>query len=112
MKNHTVVSALSDQVLQIQVTAPRPGDAVKLANAEASDYIGYVDKTASASSSGVLSGLQQDAAGLSKQVHGLQAQIDSATRRLAAEGATSPAGEATPPWWHPCGPSRKRCRCS
>ena len=60
---------------------------------EATDYIAYVNKTGSASTSGVVPALQQEATRLSNQIQGLQGQLNTATARLAADGTNTPAGQ-------------------
>lgn len=93
MKSHVTVTALSADVLQFQVTAPRTAEAVKLANAEATAYIAYINKTSSVSTGGVLPALQQQAARLSKQIQTLQSQINAASARLSGEGPVSATGQ-------------------
>lgn len=93
LKSRVVATALAANVLQFQVTAPKASDAEKLANAEATDYIAYVNKTGSASTSGVVPALQQEATRLSNQIQGLQGQLNTATARLAADGTNTPAGQ-------------------
>lgn len=87
------VSALSAQVLQIEVSAPRAGEAAKLANAVANSYIAYVDKGASAPTSTAVTASQAQISALKDQLQDLQSQIDTVTRRLATEKATSVAGQ-------------------
>jgi capsular polysaccharide biosynthesis protein len=93
LKSRVAVTALSTDVLQFQVTAAKARDAEKLANAEATAYIAYVNKTGSASTNGVVPALQQEATQLSHQIQGLQDQINKATAQLAADGASTPAGQ-------------------
>jgi hypothetical protein len=93
LKSRTSVTGLSNDVLQFQVSAATASDAKKLGNAEATDYIAYVNKTGSASTNGVLPALQQEASRLSNQIQGLQAQINTATAHLGADGANSQAGQ-------------------
>ena len=93
LKSDVSVSALSPDVLQFQVTARSATDAEKLANADATAYIAYVNKTGSLSNTGVLPALQQQASRLAGQVDSLQQQINSATAKLAAAGAGTPAGQ-------------------
>ncbi|MGO9658809.1 MAG: hypothetical protein ACLQVK_03145 [Acidimicrobiales bacterium] len=93
LKRQVTVSALSDEVLQVQVSARRADNARKLANAVASDYVTYVDNTGSEGSGNVLSGLQEEASALSKQVQDLQDQVNAAEARLATERPTSANGE-------------------
>jgi capsular polysaccharide biosynthesis protein len=93
LKSDVSVTALSPDVLQFQVTARSGTNAEKLANAEATAYIAYVNKTGSLSNSGVLPALQQQASRLASQVDSLQHQISSATANLAAAGAATPAGQ-------------------
>jgi capsular polysaccharide biosynthesis protein len=93
LKHDVTVSALSDDVLQVEVSAPRATEAVQLANAVSTDYIAYLNKTGSATDSSVLTGFQQEANALTTQIQSLQQQIRGATSRLASEGAASAAGE-------------------
>jgi capsular polysaccharide biosynthesis protein len=93
LKSDVSVSALSPDVLQFQVTASSATDAEKLANADATAYIAYVNKTGSLSNTGVLPALQQQASRLAGQVDSLQQQINSATAKLAAAGAGTTAGQ-------------------
>jgi capsular polysaccharide biosynthesis protein len=93
LKQQVEVTALSDDVLQIQVSAANANDAQKLANAVARDFIGYLAQTGSQSTGGVLTELQQEDTQLTKQILNLQSQIDTVQARLAAEKASSPAGQ-------------------
>ena len=93
LRSHVAVTAPSPGVLQFQVSAPQAAEAEKLANAEVTNYIAYINKTGSSASGGVLPALQQEASQLSNQIQNLQGQINSATSHLAADGATSSAGQ-------------------
>jgi capsular polysaccharide biosynthesis protein len=93
LKSHVTVTALSDGVLQFQVTARRDSDAEKLANAEATSYIAFVNKTNAASTGGALPLLQNQASQLAKQVQDLQAQVNKASAQLATVGASSLEGQ-------------------
>ena len=93
LKSQTLVTALSPEVLQFQVRAPRAGEAEKLANALATGYIAYINKTGANTASGVVPALQGEAANLGKQIQSLQDQINATAARLAAEGTGSAAGQ-------------------
>ncbi|HXW78563.1 MAG TPA: hypothetical protein VEJ84_03640 [Acidimicrobiales bacterium] len=92
LRGELVVTALSADVLQIQVTNASAQRAVALANAIATDYIAYLNSTASSSNDVVLTTLKQEASQLTSQILLLQQQINAATARLAAEGASTAAG--------------------
>lgn len=92
LKGEVVVSALSEYVLQVQVTTLRPANAERLANAVADDYIAYATK-ANSTSNAVLAELRQESARITHQVQQLQSQINATSRRLAKEGAASAAGQ-------------------
>lgn len=93
LKGAVSVTALSADVLQFQVTAHTASKAEKLANALASAYVSYVDKTGSLSNSGALPALQRQASRLARQVQNLQRQINSATAKLSVAGASTSAGQ-------------------
>jgi capsular polysaccharide biosynthesis protein len=93
LKLQVDVSGLSEDVLQIQVSATTANDAKLLSNAVATDYIAYLARSGSASNGGVLTELQQQSAQLTKQILGLQSQINTVSTRLATEKASSPAGQ-------------------
>ena len=93
LRSHVVVTALSPGVLQFQVTAPGAYEAEKLANAQATDYIAYVNKTTAQASGGAIPGLQKQSSALATQIQKLQDQINSVSDRLAGENGTSSAGE-------------------
>jgi capsular polysaccharide biosynthesis protein len=93
LRSHVTVTALSTNVLQFQVSAARPAVAEKLANAEATAYIAYVDSTNASNTGGVVSSLRKDASNLSNQIESLQHQINSVTAELATEDPGSAAGQ-------------------
>ena len=93
LKDHVVVTAVSDDVLQIQVNANSATSAERLANAVATNYVDYVTKTNSSAGS-LLAGLHQESAELTGQILQLQKQINAVSSRLASERASSPEGEA------------------
>jgi capsular polysaccharide biosynthesis protein len=93
LKRQVEVTALSEDVLQVQVSAATGSDAKRLANALASDFIGYLAETGTQSSGTVLAELQKENAQLTKQILSLQSQIDTVAGRLATERSSSPAGQ-------------------
>lgn len=92
MVHRVSVRPLSDSVLSITASAPRPRQAELLANAVASSYVRFVTSSGATASGQVLTGLDSEAAQLTKTVHALQGQIAAATAQLATEPATSSAG--------------------
>lgn len=93
LKHEVVVKALSTEVLQFRVDAPRAKEAETLANALVAGYISYNDKAGTDAADSAIPALQQEAAQLSAQIRSLQLQINTATARLARESATSTAGQ-------------------
>ncbi len=93
LKHHVVVTALSQDILQVQVGATRSSEAETLANAVAADYIHYVDITDSTSSGEEVAGLQKQSAQLSNQIQSLQTQINAVSARLATENPNSATGQ-------------------
>ncbi len=93
LRKHMSVTALSDQVLEVDVTAPTGAQAIKLTNAVVTDYIAYLVNSGSASTNGILAELRQEASSLSAQVTSLQDQINAVARRLVHEKASSAAGQ-------------------
>jgi capsular polysaccharide biosynthesis protein len=93
LRHEVVVTALSEDVLQVQVSASNGNDAERLANAVATDFIGYLAQTGAESNGGILTELQKENAQLTKQILNLQAQINKVEDRLAKEDAASPAGQ-------------------
>src|ERR1700678_4230067 len=73
LEHDVIASSLSDQVLQIQVTAKTSREAVLLANAVATGYVAYLTKAGSVGST-VLAPLQHQAAVFTKQVLALPAE--------------------------------------
>jgi hypothetical protein len=92
LKHDVAVTAISQDVLQIQAGAAGADEAVRLTNAIATDYIAYATRT-SGSSGAAVSSLQQQSSALTQQIQDLQKQINAASSQLASEGATSPAGQ-------------------
>lgn len=86
------VSALSQDVLQVQVSARTASEAVALANAVATSYVAYVTKS-SFTTGPLLGQLQSQSSQLSAEILSFQKRINAVTDRLAAERATSPKGE-------------------
>jgi capsular polysaccharide biosynthesis protein len=93
LKHEVVVSSLSQDVLQVQVSAPTQAAARKLTNAVANGYIGYVTRVGSTATTGVLTQLKQENAQLTQQILNLQDQINVVSARLATEGSSSAAGQ-------------------
>ncbi len=93
LKHRVSATALSQDVLQIQVSASTGAKAETLANAVAAQYIQFVATSSSASTKSALAGLQQESAQLSQQIQGLQAQINTVTTRLSTESASSSGGQ-------------------
>jgi len=93
LRSDLTVSALSDEVLQIQVDAAPAADAVKLADAVATGYVAYVTKLGASSTGGVVSSLQVESGQLTSQILSLQDQITAASDRLARERPSSVAGQ-------------------
>jgi capsular polysaccharide biosynthesis protein len=93
LRSHVKVSALSADVLQFDVTAPRGAEAEKLANAEVAGYIDYVNNANASSTRTAMSTLEKEAGSLSIQIQDLQSQINAVTARLASEGQGSAAGQ-------------------
>jgi len=87
------VTALSGQVLQIQVRTAPSSYATSLANAVAASYIRYLGQLNKSSSTGVAA-LQQESALLTEQVQGLQSQINTVSARIATEGPSTSAGQS------------------
>jgi capsular polysaccharide biosynthesis protein len=96
LRRDITVTAPSQDVLQVSVSAQTLGEAERLANAVATSYVAYVAGTANGSQQ-LLAQLQQEAAKLTHQILGLQHQINVTQSRLAAEKATSPAGQRVAP---------------
>lgn len=92
LKKHTAVKALSQDILQVQVSAKTKGDAVRLADSVATGYIAYVAELDSSTSS-VISLLRNEAAQLTRQFVRLQNQINTVSSRVAEESARSAAGQ-------------------
>lgn len=93
LKSHVTAAALSPQVLQFTVSVPSAAEAEKLANAEATGYVAYVNDTSTSNTGGVLSSLRSEASGLSNQIESLQHQMNSTQARLSAEDPNSAAGQ-------------------
>jgi capsular polysaccharide biosynthesis protein len=93
LKKRVTASAVSKNVLSIHAEAPTAGEAERLANSVASDYIRYVTATSSTSNGDVASGLTAEATRLTKEIHNLQSRINVVSARLANEDASSTAGE-------------------
>jgi len=86
------VTAPSQDVLQIAVRASTIGDAKRLADAVATNYIAFVDGTANGSEQ-LLAQLQRQTTQLTQQILRLQRQIVVAQSRVADEKDNTPAGE-------------------
>ncbi len=93
LRRQITVTALSADVLQFQVSAPTAAEAEKLANAEVTGYIAYINRTNVSNTGGVVSALRNDASNLSNQIESLQHQINSVTAELATENPGSAAGQ-------------------
>jgi hypothetical protein len=91
LKKDVVVSAPSQDVLQILVHASNAAKAKVLAAAVATNYIAYVTKTASGSEQ-LLNQLEGQSVQLTEQVLSLQKQINAIQARLGQEKPGSPGG--------------------
>jgi len=93
LAHHVVVTALSQDILQVQASASIASDAEALANAVAADYIRYVGTTDSTSTGQQVAGLQKESATLTHQIQSLQGQINVVSARLATENPNSASGQ-------------------
>jgi capsular polysaccharide biosynthesis protein len=93
LRSHVTVSALSADVLQFLVSGPTSAEAEKLANAEATGYIAYINKTSTSANGGVLPSLRAEASNLASQIENLQNQVNAAVAKLANEDPNSLAGQ-------------------
>ncbi len=93
VRNLVTVKPLSGQVLQIQAQAPMSSYAVQLANAVAATYIDYTGQLETSSAGSGVAALQKESALFTKQIKGLQTQINTMSARIASEGAGTNAGE-------------------
>jgi len=93
LKGQVAVTALTQDILQVEVRASRAVDAERLANAVANDYIQYVATSGATSTGNALAGLRAESAQLTQQIQNLQSQINTVSARVTAEGASSPSGQ-------------------
>jgi len=93
LKDHLAVSAPSQDVLQIAVSASTMRLAEHLADAVAASYISFVAGTANGSEQ-LLTQLQDESATLTHKILALQAQVDKAQSRLSALRPSSATRQA------------------
>jgi len=93
LKSRVTVTAPTQDILQVQVRAPRAVDAERLANAVVTDYIRYVATSGATSTADALAGLRHESALLTQQIQNLQSQINTVSARVAIEGTSSPSGQ-------------------
>ena len=93
LKKLSTVTALSGQVLQIQVHTAPSSYATSLANALVESYTKYLNQLNMSTSETGVAALQKESALLTQQIQGLQNQISTLSARIASEGAASPAGQ-------------------
>lgn len=93
LKNQVVVTAPTQDILQVQVRASRAADAERLANAVVTDYIRYVATSGATSTANALAGLRHESALLTQQIQSLQSQINTVSARVTVEGASSASGQ-------------------
>ncbi len=79
--------------MQVRVRASKDRDAERLANAVANDYIQFVATSSSTSTKSALAGLEHESSQLTQQIQGLQAQINTVSARITAEGSSSRLGQ-------------------
>ena len=94
LQSHIKASAVASGMLQISATAGSPNEAERLANAVASRLVAFVTGNGSAASSSVLDDLVAEKNQLLKELRDVDHEEKVTTRRIAAEGASSPAGTA------------------
>ena len=93
MKQQLVVTARSQNILQIEANAATGRDAERLANAAARQFVQFVTTTSHQSTSSVVRDLQKQSAALTEQLQQLQGQINTVSVRLAVESVSSPGGQ-------------------
>jgi capsular polysaccharide biosynthesis protein len=93
VKKLVSVSEPSGQILQIEAQGATSSDAVRLANGVAASFIHYVTQLDAGYSGPALAALRHQSSQLTQQINSLQAQIDTVSTRLNAEGVGSSAGQ-------------------
>ena len=93
LKGQVVVTAPTQDILEIKVRDSRPSDAERLANAVAHEYVQYIATSGTTSSANLLAGIRRESSQLTQQIQNLQSQINTVSARVTAEGASSPSGQ-------------------
>jgi capsular polysaccharide biosynthesis protein len=94
LAKHISVSGPTNDIVQVHASASDSRQVRQLADAVANSYIAYSVGAVKGQSSALLGQLQTRASALSGQIRSLQQEIDTATRRIASEGAGSAQGSA------------------
>jgi capsular polysaccharide biosynthesis protein len=94
LQSQIKASAVASGMLEISATAGSPKEAERLANAVASRLVAFVTGNGSAASSSVLDDLVAERNQLLRELRDVDHEAQATTRRIAAEGASSPAGTA------------------
>lgn len=91
LKRQLNVTAIGDQVLQIEARAPRPRQAEQLANAVAASYVRFVTDPNPNSSRSSTAGLLKESSELTQEIDSLQNQINAISASL---GTATPGSAA------------------
>jgi capsular polysaccharide biosynthesis protein len=92
LEHRIKVSALTEQLIQIQAFATSPTQARSLSQAVADAYVGYVREAATAVSRAALSDLTKRKTQLENQLTALQDEIEATAKRRKDESPDSTAG--------------------
>lgn len=93
LEHRVSTSASATGVLAITASAPTSAQAEALANAVASQLVNFVTFNSSVGDSSAVSGLQNEANALDKQVAAVQQEINTANQNLANDGTQTAAGQ-------------------
>ncbi|HTZ07849.1 MAG TPA: hypothetical protein VMB72_02185 [Acidimicrobiales bacterium] len=93
VKKRVAISSASQDILQIDASAPTGAQAEALANAVARQFVTFVTTTSDRTTATAVRGLQRQSAALTQQVQQLQNQIATVSSRLGTENPSSPAGQ-------------------
>jgi capsular polysaccharide biosynthesis protein len=92
LRSELKVTAESQNVLQVEVSAANGTEALRLANAVATNYIAFSTKAA-AGTSALVAALQQQSSKLTKEILNFQYQINAVSARIRSESPGSSAGQ-------------------
>lgn len=79
LEHQVTVKTLTQQVVEIEVSANKSGEAQRLASAVASSYMKYLIVLAASASKNTIVGLQHESSVLKQQIESIQNQIDAAS---------------------------------